>query len=114
MRGDRLREMRERRQLTQKDLADRAGVHAQQVYKYEKNMSDPTGDILARLAKALDISVDYLVGLVDESSEHFSEDELTPMERRLIWAVRKGLIHEALKAVTAISETGDQPSVTSH
>lgn len=44
---------------------------------------------------------------------HFREDDLTPMERRLIHAVRTGLIVEALKEITAISEMDNQPPVTS-
>lgn len=113
MRGDRLREAREARQLTQIELASMVGVSDQQIYRYETSKSVPTADVLMRIAKTLEVSIDYLVGLVDDPAEHFHEDGLSPMERRLIWAVRNGLIYEAIETATAISKAGNQPNIPS-
>jgi transcriptional regulator with XRE-family HTH domain len=112
MRGDRLKDARESRQFSQKDLAERIGSTDKQIWRYENGLNDPTADVLTRIAKVLEVSLDYLVGLVDEPTEHFREDDLTAMERRLIMAVREGRIVEALKAFTAVSEKIDQPSIT--
>lgn len=104
MRGDRLKIAREGRQLTQTELANQVGISDQQIYRYESGRSAPIADVLMRLAKALEVSTDYLVGLVDEPTGHFSEENLTPMEHRLIWAVRNGLIYEAIETATALSK----------
>jgi transcriptional regulator with XRE-family HTH domain len=113
MRIDRLKEVRELRRLSQHDLADRSGISLSQISRYERGESDPTADALTRIAKTLEVSIDYLVGLVDVPNDHVSETDLTAMERRLIWAIRNGFIVEVLKAVTAITEESDQSSVTS-
>lgn len=113
MRVDRLRESRELRKLTQQDLADRTGLSLRQIARYESGENDPTADALTKIARAMEVSLDYLVGLVDTPTDHFSEDDLSAMERRLIWAIRNGFIVEVLKTVTAISEAGDQPAVAS-
>lgn len=111
MRGDRLREIREARQLSQKDLGDLSGIHQQQIYKYEKGDSDPTADTLTRIAQVLEVSTDYLLGLVDSPNQHLNEEELSPMERKLIQAVRRGLIVEALKTLASLQEGVDQASI---
>jgi transcriptional regulator with XRE-family HTH domain len=111
MRSDRLREVRQIRQLSQADLAERVGVSHQQIYRYESGDNDPTAEVLMALAQALEVTSDYLLGLVDRPTVTLSEQELSPMERRLLQAIRSGRIVEALKTFTAISEMVDQPGI---
>lgn len=111
MRADRLRAVREQRHLSQQDLADRIGVHVKQIGRYESGANDPTGDVLKGIAQALEVSTDYLLGLVDEPSAHLREEDLSPMERKLIQAFRRGLIVEASKAFTALAEEVDKSSI---
>jgi transcriptional regulator with XRE-family HTH domain len=111
MRSDRLRAVREARQLTQKELAARVGLSDKAIWYYEKGQNDPSAEVLTKLAKALEVSLDYLVGLVDEQAGHFQEDDLTPDERRLIWAYRNGYMVEALKTFTARLEEIDQSGI---
>lgn len=112
MRGDRLKSAREARQLTQKDLGDRVGINDKQIWRYENGLNSPNADTLTDLAKALEVSLDYLVGLSDQPTGHVSEDNLTPDERRLIWAYRHGYMVEAFKVVTARFEEVDQARVS--
>jgi transcriptional regulator with XRE-family HTH domain len=99
--------------LSQSDLADRIGIHAQQLYRIERGISEnPSSDTIISLARELDISADYLLGLVDEPKGILREEDLNPMERRLLQAARSGLIVEALKALTSISEKVDQSTIT--
>lgn len=111
MRGDRIKSAREARSLTQKDLGDRVGLNDKQIWRYENGLNAPVADALTDIAKALEVSLDYLVGLVDEPTGHFSENGLTPDERRLIWAYRHGYMVEALKTFTARLEELDQTHV---
>ena len=112
MYGNRLRDIRDARGLTQKDLANRVGMSDQQIYRYETDKSDPTGEALAKISKALDVSVDYLLGLVDEPNSFLQESQLSPMEQKLLAAARSGLIVEALKALTAISDKDDKSDIS--
>lgn len=111
MRGDRIKSAREARGLTQKDLGDRVNLNDKQIWRYENGLNAPGADALTDIAKALEVSLDYLVGLVDEPTGHFREDDLSADERRLIWAYRHGYIVEALKTLTAGFEELDQAHV---
>lgn len=89
-RGDRLREVRELRGLTQNELALRLGFGQSQMNKYENGKSDPTPEVLVRLSNALEVSVDWLLGLVDAPNGHRQVAQLSPQESRLIGALRTG------------------------
>lgn len=88
MRVDRLREIREMRQLTQQQLADTANMSLRQIARYESGESDPSSGAITDLAKALECSADYLLGLTDKINGYIAERDLTPMERRLLNAYR--------------------------
>jgi transcriptional regulator with XRE-family HTH domain len=47
--------------LTQQALADQVGVHVLQIRRYEGGNSQPTLDVIRRLAQALRVSADALV-----------------------------------------------------
>ena len=65
MRGDRLGLIREQRGYTQAELAEMIGVGTQQIYRYENGKTEPDGDIVAKLARALNVTTDYLLGVTD-------------------------------------------------
>lgn len=88
--GVRLRELREQQQLTQQELADRVGSHVNQVVRWENGKTMPTVDALARLSKELEVSADYLLGLVDQPNGHLSQEDLTPLERKFLAASDRG------------------------
>lgn len=48
--------MRERRELTQEQVADRSGVHSTEVSRIETGKRDPQISTLERLADALEVS----------------------------------------------------------
>ncbi len=57
----RLIQLRKERELTQQALADRVGLHVNQIKKYEAGTAQPTLTALVKVAKALHISLDSLV-----------------------------------------------------
>ncbi|GIK23627.1 MAG: hypothetical protein BroJett005_30410 [Ignavibacteriota bacterium] len=63
---DRLRAARELRKLSQSDLAERAGFQPSAVSHFETGRRSPSFDNLKRLADALDVTTDYLLGRVEE------------------------------------------------
>lgn len=62
---NRLRDIREDRDLNQKELADMLGVHQTTYSSYEIGKLSLTADVLIKLAKYYKVSVDYLLGLTD-------------------------------------------------
>jgi transcriptional regulator with XRE-family HTH domain len=56
-----LAELRKQHSLTQQALADRVGIHVVQLRRYESGSSQPTLDVIRRLALALSVSADVLL-----------------------------------------------------
>ena len=69
--AQRLAVFRNERGLTQQALADRVAVHLTQINRYESGDSQPTLDVIRRLAIALTVSADELI---------FGKDERGPDE----------------------------------
>ena len=63
--GKRLRELREERGLTQKQVADALKIHSVTYLHYEKGQREPPLSLLADMAAFFGESVDYLLGLKD-------------------------------------------------
>jgi len=56
-----LAELRKQRNLTQQALADRVGIHVVQLRRYEAGSSQPTLEVIRKLAVALSVSADVLL-----------------------------------------------------
>lgn len=63
--GKKLKELREERGLTQKQVADALKIHSVTYLHYEKGQREPPLSLLADMAKFFGESVDYLLGLED-------------------------------------------------
>jgi transcriptional regulator with XRE-family HTH domain len=66
--GERLIKVRQERQLSQTDLAKKAGLQPSAISHFETNRRAPSAINLQRLADALDVSADYLLGRSDENT----------------------------------------------
>ena len=58
--ASRIRELRQGRGLSQEELADRAGVHRTYVGMLERQLANPSLHVLAKIAEALEVSVEDL------------------------------------------------------
>jgi transcriptional regulator with XRE-family HTH domain len=58
---ERLAGLRKQRNLTQQDLAKRVGIHVVQLRRYESGASQPTLEVIRKLAVALSVSADMLL-----------------------------------------------------
>ena len=59
--GDRLRDLRKRALLTQRQLADKSGVGVTTIIRIERNQVEPHGRTIRRLAEALGVAPEELV-----------------------------------------------------
>jgi transcriptional regulator with XRE-family HTH domain len=73
--GDRIRRRREELQLSQSELARRSGLTAAAIWQYERNERTPSSDALAKLAKSLKVSADYLLGVREPAWEDLVLDK---------------------------------------
>ena len=64
--GERLQELRKDRKMSQSEFAELFGVFHYTVSSYECNRSDPDDKTKVIIAKLFDVSIDYLLGLIDE------------------------------------------------
>ena len=63
--GERLRELRLEKNLTQKQLGDIFNVNRVTIVDWEIRGKQPSYEILCKLAKFFEVSSDYLLGLED-------------------------------------------------
>lgn len=74
--GQRLTQLRKKAGLSQKELGERLDVSHYTISAYEKERSEPSDTIKVTLAKLFNVSVDYLVGLIDRPLP-YSRDEIS-------------------------------------
>lgn len=101
--GSRIRKYREKRNMTQKQLAERIGVSNSRVSNWEQGLNRPDADILAAVCVALDVSPSLLLGI------RVTGDDLTEQERRVLKAYReKDDVRQAVHILLGISENAQE------
>lgn len=104
-RGDRLKAVRDLRGMSQNDLERVVGVSNVQISRYESGRTDPSLDIVIKFAKALDVTADYLLGMVDVPDEYLKPQDLSPTEARLLDAFRRGDLRDAMSLLARDSSS---------
>ena len=61
--GERIKYLREAKELTQKDVATKLGLESVAVSKYELNLREPNIEALKKLSEIFEVSTDFLLGL---------------------------------------------------
>jgi transcriptional regulator with XRE-family HTH domain len=77
--GEKIREYRRRKDFTQAELAEQVGINKQNISRYESGKSEPRKSTLQKLADALEVSTDELLGLREASA-----DNQVPQDPRLL------------------------------
>ena len=62
----RIRDLREDADLTQKELADKLGMSQTGYSKYETGENDIPTAILIKLSEIYGVSIDYMLGIINE------------------------------------------------
>lgn len=63
--GSRIVSVRKEKKISQSELALQIGLHPNVLGRYERGEALPSIEIAGKIAKALDVSLDYLAGLAD-------------------------------------------------
>lgn len=63
--GKKIRELRKQKGLTQTQLADELNVEFSNVSKWELGKNDPSKELIAKMAKLFNVSIEYLLGITD-------------------------------------------------
>jgi transcriptional regulator with XRE-family HTH domain len=93
--GNRLRECRKAKSLSQSELARILSTNHSVIGRYERGENKPTTEVLSKLANALSVSADYLMsGTIEENAiksisdkellEQFKKVEQLPNQKKLL------------------------------
>lgn len=81
--GERIREFRKQAGLNQDQIAELSSLNRVTVAKYESGKVEPGAKALSRIADALEVSVDTLLGRSTDEAKLANQDEA--------WAIRERL-----------------------
>ena len=73
--GDRLKNLRNKRNITQKDLAKKFLFCKGNISRYETGIRQPDLGLLIKMANYFDVTSDYLLGLSDLPKQFYVRDE---------------------------------------
>lgn len=109
--GDRLRELRKERGLQQRELGELYGLSSSAIGSYERNLREPTLELLLQLSEYFGVSVDYLLCRTEErltAKEYKEKDayELTEFMRDHTITVGGVVVTEADKRRICDMATG--------
>lgn len=76
--GDKIKQYREQKRLSQKDFAEKIGVSNSRVSNWENGLNRPDCDLLRKICEVLCVSPSELLDI------HLDTEELTKHEKRLI------------------------------
>ena len=127
--GKRLAALRKARSMTQQRFADAVGCHVTMVRRYEADETQPTLEVIRKMARALSVSADALV--FEENERDPNEElrlqfeavsQLRPEEQAVVKDVLEGLIvkyqarrwEEARAAAAAAPAKKATPKRTAH
>ena len=71
--GERLKKLRRDKKISQEELGAIIGVQSSAVSRYETDKDDPSDKIKVIIAKHFNISLDYLLGVIDEPVPYYDE-----------------------------------------
>ncbi len=108
--GQRISQLRKKRRLTQEQLAAILSITVGQVSRWERGENDPSIQSLTEVATKLNVTTDYLLGLVAKPEDRKSEEDLPQAERELLWLIRAGREAEAMRVLLGLTKSGDKGS----
>lgn len=108
--GQHLRELRKSRGWTQADLAESVGIDRSMVGNYERGAHYPPVPTLIKLAEALQVSLDRLLGVEQRKIEDIQDRRLYALflEADRADLGKQGLVKQVLESLLRHGPVGDK------
>ncbi|MDR2212114.1 MAG: helix-turn-helix domain-containing protein [Pseudomonadales bacterium] len=101
--GEKLRQLRQEKNLTQPELAETLGIEQSYLSKLENGKSLPSADVLKRILDAFGLGLEQLIAELDDATrnqlrhlpevaEHFSRQKLQLVSNRKRWLLGSALL----------------------
>lgn len=90
MLGERIKELRDEKNISQKELASFLGVSPSTIGMYEQDRRTPDSEMILKLADFFDVTTDYLLGRNKDLKEKLTEKEKVSPEVETIAAHLEG------------------------
>lgn len=87
--AERLKEIRQRRGITQRELALRCGISDVQVSRYENEKMEPSLTNLELISQQLQVSVDYLLDMTADPNKQYGNESLDANESAILEVYRR-------------------------
>ena len=100
--GQKLRELMEEKNITQKELSQMISISPSAISNYVQNIREPDFDTLRRIANFFQVSVDYLLSMESQNSNGFLEEDLLRVFRTMT-ETEKELFIEQGKVIVRIN-----------
>ena len=81
--SERLISLMKSKGFSQKEFAKKASITESAMSYYVKGVRTPSGEVLARIANALDTTADYLLGSTNNAGKLEEQNELKYLQRNL-------------------------------
>lgn len=108
--GERLRDLRIQKGLTQQQLADQLHLAKHNISAYERNFNEPPDAIKIAIALYFDVSVDYLLGLTELPNAYETPNSRRPVHKKLPGAAKE--LVNCVASLMALAEEANPPYVT--
>ncbi|MGL5712379.1 MAG: helix-turn-helix domain-containing protein [Paraclostridium sp.] len=105
--AQRITQARKDLNLKQKELATKADITEANLSRYENGIREPKSAVLIRLADALEVTTDYLVGLTDE--KNYDGNDITKIDDNDVLALLQNLENRLESSKSGISDTSNKP-----
>lgn len=83
--GQRIRDLRKQKRMSQTELAKSAGVSQTTVTAWENNKAEPSSSAIAQLADIFNVTTDYLLGRPDKQETKKDDVELSDDDVIMTW-----------------------------
>ncbi len=87
--AERLREIRQRQGITQRQLAALCGISDVQLSRYENEKMEPSLTNLEIISRQLHVSIDYFLNLTDDPNKNYGNETLDNNEKSILEIYRR-------------------------
>lgn len=114
---NRIRALRKKHDITQEHLGSIVNVQKSAISKYELGRSDPSPDVLKKMADYFDVSIDYLLGgdrnndVTEKAQQMFYDDGIIALEKKNNQIAFDGTIYDLSNEQLALVKSAVKAAV---